>query len=86
MRDFSALQARSYHNSSTNSSTKASLGDNKIRKSLKVNEARVAELAEAPESGSGAEIRRGSSALPGSFPNIKGCDENKASLNALARQ
>src|SRR5947207_14437881 len=71
MGDFFALQCRSYHNSSTNSSTKAFLGDNKICKSLKLNEARVAELADAPDLGSGGEIRRGSSPLPGSFPRIK---------------
>ena len=70
-RDFFALQGHSYHNSSTNSSTKAFLEDNEIGKSLEINDAGVAELADAPDLGSGGEIRRGSSPLPGSFPRIK---------------
>ena len=86
MRDFFALQRRSYHNSSTNSSTKAFPGDSEICKALYINDAGVAELADAPDLGSGGEIRRGSSPLPGSFPRIKSCGKNNASLNGLAMQ
>src|SRR2546423_14973230 len=86
MRDFFALQGRSCHNSSTNSSTKAIQEDNEIGKSLEINDAGVAELADAPDLGSGGEIRRGSSPLPGSFPRIKSCGKNNASLNGLAMQ
>jgi hypothetical protein len=65
MRDFFALQDSSYHDSSTNSSTRAFLWHSEICKSLIINDARVAELADAPDLGSGGEIRRGSSPLPG---------------------
>jgi hypothetical protein len=47
MRDFFALQGRSYRNSST----KAFFGDSYIRKSLIIRQAGVAELADAPDLG-----------------------------------
>ena len=37
----------------------------------------VAELADAPDLGSGGEIRRGSSPLPGSFPRIRSCAQKE---------
>ena len=86
MWNFFALQRRSYHNSSTNSSTNAFQGNVEICKFLIINDAGVAELVDAPDLGSGGEIRRGSSPLPGSFARIKTCDKNKASLNGLAMQ
>jgi hypothetical protein len=63
--DFVALQDDSYRNSSTNSSTKVFQMYSDIYKSLEINDARVAELADAPDLGSGGEILRGSSPLPG---------------------
>ena len=66
MWNFFALQGHSYPNSSTNSSTNAFLMDSYICKSLIIRYAGVAELADAPDLGSGGEIRRGSSPLPGS--------------------
>src|SRR5262249_9927906 len=47
-----ALQGRSLPNSSTNSSTNALWVSTSIYKSLKINDARVAELADAPDLGS----------------------------------
>ena len=46
-------------------------------KSIAKISARVAELADAPDLGSGGEIRRGSSPLPGSFPRIKSCGKTR---------
>jgi hypothetical protein len=65
MRDFFALQRHSYRNSSTNSSTKPFLKSTQTCKSFIIKDARVAKLADAPDLGSGGEILRGSSPLPG---------------------
>src|SRR5207249_2006337 len=53
------------HNSSTNASTSNIWLFGSERKFLRINYAGVAELADAPDLGSGGEIRRGSSPLPG---------------------
>ena len=63
--DFVAFLGRSKLNSSTNSSTDAFYASSVKRKSFVINDARVAELADAPDLGSGAERRAGSSPVPG---------------------
>jgi hypothetical protein len=63
--DFVAFQSASLPNSSTNSSTDGFRRSSLICKSLVINDARVAELADAPDLGSGAERRAGSSPVSG---------------------